>query len=280
VTSSEQTAEMKMAREGRLFLKAKRVDIEKARKELKEQSLREGKAIDGIANVLKALIEPTEEYLEKQERFVEIQEENRRAEMKAIREAELTSLDVEPGFYDLAKMPEDAYVHLVKSIKDAKEDALRAAVKAEEDRIAKEKEGERVRVENERLKREAEANERQMAAERAKADAERERREREVAKLKAEADTKLRKEREERERLETAIRVKADAEREEKKRLADEAKKAQRAPDKEKLEAFAVLLDGLTLPTMKSEEAKSIAINTTVLLRKVSAFIRSKSQEL
>ena len=75
VTNETQTAEMDMARTGRLFLKEKRLAIEKARKELKEQSLREGKAIDGIANVLKGLIVPIEESLEQQEKFVEIQEE-------------------------------------------------------------------------------------------------------------------------------------------------------------------------------------------------------------
>jgi hypothetical protein len=42
---------------------------------LKEQALREGKAVDGIANVLKALIVPLEEHLDKQERFVEIRAE-------------------------------------------------------------------------------------------------------------------------------------------------------------------------------------------------------------
>lgn len=66
VTKPDQKAEMEMARTGRLFLKEKRVAVEKARKELKEQALREGKAIDGIANVLKALIVPIEEYLERQ----------------------------------------------------------------------------------------------------------------------------------------------------------------------------------------------------------------------
>lgn len=69
VSDDKQVAEMKMAREGRLFLREKRIAIEKTRKELKEQSLREGKAIDGIANVLKALIVPIEEYLYKQEHF-------------------------------------------------------------------------------------------------------------------------------------------------------------------------------------------------------------------
>jgi len=70
ITDASQTAEMQMARTGRLFLRQKRIVIEKTRKDLKEQSLREGKAIDGIANILKALIIPIEEYLEKQEKFV------------------------------------------------------------------------------------------------------------------------------------------------------------------------------------------------------------------
>lgn len=87
VTKADQKAEMKMAREGRLFLKEKRVALEKARKELKEQSLREGKAIDGIANVLKALIVPIEQYLQNQENYVEIQAALV-AEAKAREEAE------------------------------------------------------------------------------------------------------------------------------------------------------------------------------------------------
>jgi len=74
VTNENQQAEMEMARVGRLFLRDKRIAVEKARKELKEQALREGKAIDGIANVLKALIIPIEQYLEQQEKFVEIRE--------------------------------------------------------------------------------------------------------------------------------------------------------------------------------------------------------------
>lgn len=85
VKNETQEVEMKMARTGRLFLREKRTAIEDTRKELKEQSLREGKAINGIANVLKALIVPIEEYLEKQEKFIEIQEEKRN-ESKRIEE--------------------------------------------------------------------------------------------------------------------------------------------------------------------------------------------------
>lgn len=61
VTDVSQVAEMKMAREARLFLKAKRIDVENTRKQLKEQSLREGQTIDHIAGILKNLIIPIEE---------------------------------------------------------------------------------------------------------------------------------------------------------------------------------------------------------------------------
>ena len=73
VKDASQTADMQTARVGRLFLREKRIAIEKTRKELKEQALREGKAIDGIANILKGIIVPIEEYLNHQEKFVERQ---------------------------------------------------------------------------------------------------------------------------------------------------------------------------------------------------------------
>lgn len=90
VTDANQVAEMKMARVGRLFLREKRIAIEKTRKSLKEQALREGKAIDGIANILKALIVPIEKHLEKQEKYVEIKEaeEAKRKQEEADKKAE------------------------------------------------------------------------------------------------------------------------------------------------------------------------------------------------
>jgi len=325
VTSPEQTTLMKMAREGRLLLKSKRVDIEKARKELKEQSLREGKAIDGIANVLKSLIEPTEEYLERQERWVEIREEERLAERKATRVAEIMALGLFPDLYDLKNMPDAAYASLVQGTKDAIERQKEAERKIEADRKYREQEQERIRLENDRLKKEAEAKEKQMAAERAKAEAEqkrsqeemearerraiaeraalekaaaererklkaeqeaklraeREAREREAAKVKAAADAKLAKERDEREKLAAQIKAGADAEAKEKKRLADEEKKAARAPDKVKLETFANLIEDIASPQgLKSAEAKRIAEDAGALLTKVTNFIRTKTKEL
>lgn len=55
---------------------------------LKESALREGQTIDAIAKILKNLITPIEEDLEKKERFAIIQEENRKAELKAKQDAD------------------------------------------------------------------------------------------------------------------------------------------------------------------------------------------------
>lgn len=185
VTSGEQKEEMKQAREGRLELRDKRIAIEKSRKDLKEQSLREGKAIDGIANVLKALIVPIEEYLEQQERFVEIQEEKK---------AEARRLEVERRM-------------------------------AEEDRLAQEKaaaEQERLRIENEKLKKEVQEQEQKAQIERkAQADAIGRERAKADAELKA-VEAKARVEKEKQDAKLRAERAKAEAE---KKALEDKVRK-------------------------------------------------------
>ena len=139
VTDVGQKTEMKMAREARLFLKEKRVDIEKTRKVLKEQSLREGQTIDSIAKILTNLISPIETHLEAQERFAEIQEAKRVAALKLVREAEvLPYIEFLPMVMELGTMSEEDYGKLLngaKLQKQAKEDAER---KAEEERVAQE----------------------------------------------------------------------------------------------------------------------------------------------
>src|SRR3990167_567660 len=85
VTDASQVKEIKEAREIRLELKNIRVNAEKVRVERKEFFLRGGKAIDGIANVLKALIIPLEEHLDKQEHFAERMEEERKERVNAER---------------------------------------------------------------------------------------------------------------------------------------------------------------------------------------------------
>ena len=191
VTKADQTVDMQMARTGRLFLRQKRIDVENARKKLKEQALREGKAIDGIANVLKALIVPLEEHLEQQEKFVEIQ---------AKKKEELMRLEVE-----------------------------KRMAKEEEERIEKDKiEQERIRIENKRLKEEAEERERKFKKQQARADAQRKKEQQERDKERAELEEKARVEREKQEAI--LAEIKAIAEKEQKKqqeKILAERKKAE-----------------------------------------------------
>lgn len=200
VTKADQVTDMEMARTARLFLRGKRIDVENTRKALKEQALREGKAIDGIANVLKALIVPIEQYLDRQEHFVKIQEENER---------EAKRIEVEKR---------------IEEERIAKE-------KAEEE------ERERIRQENEKLKKEAEEREKRMEEERKERDkrlAETE------AKARAEreaAEKKARIEREKQEKRFAEEKAKAEAERRvaEEKAAAEKAK-ANKKAEKERKE--------------------------------------------
>lgn len=198
VTRPDQRAEMEMARTGRLFLREKRLAVENSRKRLKEESLREGKAIDGIANVLKALIVPIEEYLDQQEHFVEIQEEKKNAAVRLEIEARMKKEDEDR----LAKEAEERERLRLENARLAKENA-------EKDRLAEE---------------EKKKSDAKLAAERAKA---------REAQYKADAEKAAleKKAREDREKAEAdkrkatdAAKKKLDAEREERERLEAQLK--------------------------------------------------------
>jgi hypothetical protein len=294
VTDASQLTEMKMARVLRLGLREVRVEAEKKKKTLKEDILRQGRAIDGVLNVLKAIVEPIEEQLEQAEKFAEIQEAKRKADLKARREAELQALGVDTAAYQLDLMAEETYQQVLRTSQIIAKEKEEARQKAEADRIAREKaeaeERERIRQENERLKREAEERERKAAAERKRVEEER-RKEREAAEAKAaeaeaarkkledqhrkereemerkaaeeaarvraEAEAKAKKEREAREKLEAQLKAAREAE-EQKRRDAEEAaRKAAAAPDKEKLLSFAATIRGLKVPALATNKALS-----------------------
>lgn len=193
---------------------------------------------------------------------------------------------------EFENMSDESFNLFVAGIEKQYNDKIEAERKAEEERIAKEKaeaeEKERVRIENERLKAEAEAKEKQLSEERAKAEAERKALEEKARKEKAAADAKLKAEREAKEKLEAELKAKTEAEAKAKieaeakaaaelKAKQDTEKKAKAAPDKAKLNDFAKMLDELTLPELKSEEAKKVLTDAKILLGKVSAFVREKS---
>ena len=148
VTDASQTDIIEQAKLGRKILASKRIEIEKTRKLLKESSLREGQAIDGIAKTLRALIIPLEDYLKTQELFVQLK--------KAKEDEEILRLAY-------AKQEEDRI-------------ATEKAEQEEADRLAEieRKKQERIRRENEKLIKEIEAKDRLAAAEREKAQLEQE----------------------------------------------------------------------------------------------------------
>lgn len=211
VTDKKQTTEMAMAREARKKFSQLRIDVEKARKEMKEQSLRKGQAIDAVARYLVSLIAPIEQHLKEQEDFTKILE---------------------------AKQLEESRIEAEK-----KAEAERIAQEE-----AERKEQERIRKENERLKVEAEAREKAMQVEREKAEAQRLELE-EKARKEAEAREKAQEEL--KASQEATLREKEEAERKEKERIAIELKAQQealRAPDKEKYSQYVDALKAVEAP--------------------------------
>ncbi len=302
VTDATQVTEMRQAREARLALRQIRIEADKTRKALKEDSLRYGKAVQGVYNMIEYIIAPIEEHLEKQEKFAEIAEANRKEALHNERVALLQPYSVDYTAYDLRNMAADAFTQLLDGSRLAHENKLAEAARVEQERIAAEKaEQERIeaqRLENERLKAEAAERERVLAEERLQAEKEKaaieakaaeERKALEAkAKLEAEKQAELmRKEREERERVAAELKAKQQAEAEalasqEKERLAQEkaAKKAAAAPDKDKLAILIMQLEGFVYPDVKTAEAQQIVADTKTLVGKVINHVKTKTSEL
>jgi hypothetical protein len=295
VTDESQTDIIKEARTKRLGLKNIRLEVENTRKQLKEQSLREGKAIDGMANIIKALIIPVENHLENQEKFIERLKEERAATRFAERTAELSKYTDYPEMYNLKDLDDDGFKRILAEAKTAHEAKIAAEAKAEKERKEREaeeaKERERIRLENEQLKKEREEREAEIAREREEAEKQR-KAEQEAAEKKAAAERVENEKRLEEERKAAEIeRKKREAlEREQKEREAAEAKRkaaeeeekrqALLAPDKQKLIAFADIIDRLELPQVANREAGKLLDETQDFLTRISKNLRNKAREL
>ncbi len=293
VKSADQKLEIKLARECRLALKAIRVEGNKVRAALKEDSLRRGKAIDGFFNILCDITETEEKRLEEQEKFVERQEAARKAALRAVREEEMHKFGVDTSFYALGEMPEEDFRALLASTQIAYEAKIEAALKAEAEMAAKAKaeaeERERIRLENERLKKEVaereaaakterERIEAQMREAAEKARKEREAFEAEAAKQKAEferirkeAEDKARKEREEVEAKARAEREAAEKKAAEERRKSEAKAKAEREA-REKAEA--------ELKAARDAEARRVADEQAAKAKAAAAPDREKLQRL
>lgn len=277
VTQEDQFDLMAEARSKRLALKEIRVGVEKKRKELKEDSLRTGRAIDSVAKFVKETIEPAESYLELQEKFAEIKQAERAAAVKSERIAKLSQYTSDLSIYNLDSLDQAQFDSLLATLKTQKEAAEAAAKKAEAERLAaietEKKHQAEVEAENTRLKAEADKREKQVATERAK--------------LQAEADKKLaaeravaESERQKREALEAEQRERESAEAKAKVAAEETQRQALLAPDKEKLLALASIVDSIELPALASKDAQAVLDNVEDLLAKVSNYIRGNVKGL
>lgn len=144
ITDVSQVEEMKQARVARIALRNIRTSVEKKRKELKEESLKTGKAIDNLANFLKELIEPTETYLEEQERFIERKEAEEKESIKKKREELLAPFEVNNTFFDLANMTEDLFQQLLSDSETLYKAKKEKVEKEEKERLMAEQRQKRV----------------------------------------------------------------------------------------------------------------------------------------
>lgn len=270
VTDESQKDLIQTARDNRLKLKNIRVECENTRKQLKEQSLREGKAIDGISNVIKALIIPVEEHLEKQEKFVEIKEQLRLEKQLNERIEKLSQYVNDVSLYNLKDMADEVFENLLSGCKVNFEKAQ------QEQKEAEEKEKQRIESENKLRNRQIEIapyrdfvkeeitinmedkkyNEILNKAKEDKKnyDIEQEKIRIENKKLqdKINAD-KIEKEKQDKIKADEQARIDA-----ENKVKEEEEKKKLLAPDKEKILDFAIQLSKIQAPAVKSNEANQI----------------------
>lgn len=268
------------ARELRLEGQKIRTDGDRKHKELKENSLLIGRAIDGVRNIYKLKISEREEKLEKIEKYFEIIEQAKKDKINAERELLLSKYVVDVSMYNYKEMNDEVFDNLVETVKKIWETEQEAIKKVEEERIAKEQaekeEQEQMRIENERLKKEAEAREKELEKERAEQE----------KKLEAER-LKAKQEAEAREKLEAEIRAKKEEEeqlkKEEELRLAKEKadrleaeKQAQLAPDKDKLLIYAKALENVVVPELQTQEAKQVLTNSMDLLAKAINLLKIK----
>ncbi len=316
VKTDDDVAAMQLARETRLQLKALRVGVEKKRKELKESSMREGKAIDGMANIVKFVIVPIEQDLQAKEDFVKRLEAERVAKMVDERTEQLTAYGVDCSVIGLADMTPEAFAEFATTAKlghEAKVEAERKeTARIEAERVAKEKEAaaereqerverERIEAENAKLRKQAEveAKERAKAEAESKKQAEKEAAERkkvegELRKKAEAAEAELRKQKEA--EAKEQARIKAEHDAAERKRVADElaakekelariaAEKAadearKAAPDKDKLQVLVAAICALEMPTVESEKALAVMADVRVKLNEAVTLLRSATKE-
>jgi hypothetical protein len=307
VATVEDVDAMTEARKIRLDLRSIRVNVEKKRKELKDDVLLQGRAIDGFANIIKAKIIPVEKLLQDQEDFVEREQVRIAQELDNSRAVEIGAhTDTDYGVGVLGDMSAEVYGQLLSGAKIAKAQQVEAERKAESEkaeRMEKEaKEKADLIAENKRLadaqkqadkkaKTERDKAEKIRKATQKKHDAEKAKAE----KLRLETEAKAKKERDDAQALIDAEKAKVaklqeqakedkrkkeKQEAEENARKLEEIENAKAAPDSDKLRAFYKVICSIEIPTVESEIAHCVMGEVRQHLNDVCKSVKSGVVEL
>lgn len=306
VTDISQKDEMLKAKELRGSLRDIRVEADKTRAKLKENSLREGRAIQGVYNVLEALIKPVEESLERQEKFAENLERERIEKQFVERVNKLSQYVSDVSLYNIKEMADEVFENLLAGCKVSWEKAQ------EEIKEAENREKQQQALEITRQLRKIEIapyqdylNEQKIEtvismgvdeynftlnnAKIAKKDYEEKQEKIRLDNIelqkKADDEKKKREEMEEKIRLEKEAQTKKEADEkaiaEAKIKADEEAKvKALLAPDKEKILTFAMELNKIILPAVESQKAKMILDGAMNMINDTIKMLQEEAKRL
>jgi len=268
------------ARELRIKISKVRINTEKVRVAQKQEYLRAGKAIDGVANIVKWAVTDKEEKLKDIEDHFERVEKERLTSLQFKRWDELKKYLPEDSYEkDLSSMDDDVWNAYLNQKKQDHLDLVQAQKQAELNRIAAEKEAEEARLkmiaENEKLKKEAQQkakeDEKRIALEN-KAIQERQKKE---ADQKAKHEAELKSERDRITKLEADQKAKHEAELKAQKEASDKIQSELNKGDEAK---FTDLLNDLNSLknkySFKSEKNKKMYNDVSVLIDKVISHIK------
>lgn len=270
-----------IARDLRLSTVKIRTGSGKLKDERKQIYLLRGNLEQASFNLIKASCELTEQTFLQVEKFQEIKENKRKADLKVIREAELLPFtDFCPTISDLGGLSDAEYANVLKFAKQMQAEKIEADKQAEIDRLAKIQaeadEKERVRLEILDLKNKAEQAEKDRKAIELKALNDLKEQTKALAEVNEKAELQrieserlLKIEQDKKDKLQAELDLKAETERKQTEQAkADNLKqleierKNSMAPDKEKLIKW---IESLTIKGVETENLKQssqlVAIN-------------------
>lgn len=314
ITDIEDKEQFEAVRSARLFIKGKRVEVEKRRKELNSDALRWQKEVNSDAKKIFIELEPIENHLQTEEDKV-TEAEKRKKEESAQRERDRVQGMVDSlaehghhiAFADAEKLTWDEYTELLEWTKATHAEAQRKAQEEAQARLAEDARLKAEREEIERIKAEHAAQEaeirKQQQAEAAKLAEERrkieeaqaEERRKIAAERKAIEDEKARIAADEQAKREAeAAKIEAErlakeatekAVREQKAReeseAAEKVRQAALVPDREKLTILAVFLqDSIPWPEMATKEGARTLARVKSVISEIADEILGELQSL